>query len=191
MIVIEDDDFDAAVISLHNAGFCDAPWSYGSIVDPAIFKDKRMQEIHRATAIGYQNLNKNSNRFVFPRESKVKERAVLLRSSYVHLSLLATPQSEFTCIDNLHYPSSKLLLESFVRTHIRDPDISMWTTDLEMWAVSYLYCRLKLDDDVLDSSSDEGAKTWFNENILRDSGGVDRTVTKRLGRKTNKTEGVS
>lgn len=40
-----------------------------------------------------------------------------------------------------------------------------------------------LDDDTMDACDDEEAKAWFDENILRFSGGIDRvTCTKRLGR---------
>lgn len=193
MIAVEDSDFDAAVEALHHAGFRDAPWSYGSTADPQSFQDKRLQEIHRHTALGYRNLNRNSRRLGFPLESGVRERAVLLPSSYVHLSLSSTPQSRFIRVENLHSPDGELLLESFVRTRIRESDVGLWTLDLEMWAVSYLYGQLMLGDDALDSSSDEPAKTWFNDNIRRDSGGIDRTtVTKRVGKRLTTTNiGVS
>lgn len=68
-------------------------------------------------------------------DAAVEERAVLLRS-YVHLTLSATPQSRFTCTNDL---GDRLLLESFVRTRIRELDIGMWTSALEMWAVSYVH----------------------------------------------------
>lgn len=192
MLVIEDGDFDAAVEALHQAGFRDAPWSYGSTVDPQSFQDRKLQQIHRYTARGYQNLNNNSTRLEFPLGSEVQQqRAVLLRSSYVHLSLSSTPQSRFTSVENLHYPDGELLLESFVRTRIRESNPGLWTLDLEMWAVSYVYGRLMLSDNALDSSPDEQAKTWFNDNIRRDSGGIDRTtVTKRVGKKTMMSNGT-
>jgi hypothetical protein len=139
MIAIEDSEFDAAVDALHDAGFRDAPWSYGSTVDPQYFKDKKLQEIHRHAALGYRNLDNNSKRLVFPPGSGVRERAVLLRCSYVHLSFSSTPQARFSRVENLHYPDAELLLESFVRMRIREPDIGLWTSELEVWAVSYLW----------------------------------------------------
>ena len=52
-----------------------------------------------------------------------------------------------------------------------------------MWTISYVYGELILDDDTLDVCDDEEAKAWFNDNILRFSGGINRvTCKKRLGR---------
>jgi hypothetical protein len=184
MLVIEDADFDAAINSLRHAGFRDAPWSYGSAQDPQFFQDQKMQTIHQRVALQYRNLDDNSTRFVFPPESGVEERAVLLSSSYVHLSLASVPESRFTRVENIYFPDRELLLESFVRTLVREPGMSKWTSSLSMWAISYLYGQLMINDNALDSSCDEQAKIWFNDNIQRYSGGIDRTtITKRVGRK--------
>ncbi|KAK1771341.1 hypothetical protein QBC33DRAFT_523376 [Phialemonium atrogriseum] len=143
-----------------------------------------MQDIHQSMGIEYHNVDKNSTRFVFPLGSEVKERAVLLRSSYVHLGLNSIPESRFTRIEKIYYPDQELLLESFVKTLVREPGLNMWTEKLEMWAISYVYGQLMINDNALDSSFDEQAKIWFNDNIPRYSGGIDRTtVTKRVGRK--------
>ncbi len=127
----------------------------------------------------YRTLDENSTRFIFPIESEVKERAVLLLSSYAHLSLMSMPESKFACIEGIYYPVGELLLESFVKTLLKEPAMNVWTSSLEMWAISYVYGQCKVDEDALDVSSDEEAKRWFNEKIRRDSGGMDRTtVTK-------------
>lgn len=183
MLIINDDDFDTAIESLRGAGFRDAPWSYGSRIDPRLFQDKRIQAIHQSVAREYRNLDDNSARFSFPPKSGIEERAVLLRSSYTHLSLASVPESRFTVMDKIYYPDSELLLESFVKTVVREPGWSRWVSHLEMWAIAYVYGQLMVNDTVLDSSSDEKAKAWFDDQIKRYSGGIDRTtVTKRIGR---------
>lgn len=189
MLAIEDASFDAAVEALHRAGFRDAPWSYGSINDPQFYQDKKMQDIHRYTARQYRSLDNNSRRFVFPLGSKDKERVVLLPSSYVHLSLSSMPESRFTRRENIYYPDTELLLESFVKTLVGESTQSTWTSDLRMWAIAYVYGQLMVNDNALDSICDEQAKTWFNDRIRRFSGGIDRTtVTKRVGRKAYHTQ---
>ncbi|KAK3312076.1 hypothetical protein B0H66DRAFT_393978 [Apodospora peruviana] len=121
MIVIQDADFDAAAGALQRACFRDAPWSYGSTVDPQSWQDTCLQEVHRLSALGYRNLDRNSRRLPFsPEIDEVHaERVVFLPSSYVHLSPATIPRSRFTRVDNFHYPDSELLLESFVRTCIK------------------------------------------------------------------------
>lgn len=176
MLIINDDDFDTAIESLRGAGFRDALWSYGSRCDPRLLQDRRIQAIHQSVARQYSNLDDNSARFSFPPESGIEERAILLRSSYTHLSLASVPESRFTVMDKIYYPDSELLLESFVKTVVQEPEWSQWV-------VTYVYGQLMVNDAVLDSSSDEKAKVWFDDKIRRYSGGIDRTtVTKRIGR---------
>ncbi|EPE03595.1 hypothetical protein F503_01853 [Ophiostoma piceae UAMH 11346] len=183
MLIINDDDFDTAIESLRGAGFGDAPWSYGSRRNPRLFQDEKIQAIHQRVAHEYRNLDDNSARFTFPPESGVEERAILLRSSYTHLSIASVPESRFTVMDNIYYPDKELLLESFVKTLVREPGWSQWVSNLGMWTIAYVYGQLMVDDAVLDSSSDEKAKAWFDDKIRRYSGGLDRTtVTKRIGR---------
>ncbi|KAI1748936.1 hypothetical protein F4782DRAFT_550302 [Xylaria castorea] len=168
MFVIEDSDLGVAIESLHGAGFRDASWSYGSIVNLEVYKDEKMQNIHRRTAINYRYIDANSIRFEFPADSEEELRVVLVRSSYTHLSLQPIP--------------------NLAKTVVREPEPSRWSSTLEFWGITYLYGQLMLDDDVLDSSSDEKAKTWFNENIRRYSGGLDRSMTKRRGREAPTTQ---
>ncbi|KAI1120016.1 hypothetical protein F5Y10DRAFT_259217 [Nemania abortiva] len=182
MLVIEDSDLIAAIKSLHIAGFRDAPWSFGSIINPEVYQDEYMQNLHRMTAIHYRYIDANSVRFEFPVGSEVEERVVLVRSSYVHLSLQLIPESRFSFYKGMYFPDRELLLESFAKTIVREPEESKWSSTLESWGITYLYGQLMLDDDVLDSITDEKAKDWFNENIRRYSGGLDRSMTKRRGR---------
>ncbi|KAI0553567.1 hypothetical protein F4679DRAFT_529630 [Xylaria curta] len=191
MLVIEDSDLDAAIESLHSAGFRYAPWSYGSMVNPEIYKDEKMQNLHRRTAINYRYIDANSIRFEFPAHSEEELRAVLIPSSYSHLSLQSKPESRFTFHKGMYYPDRELLLESFVKTVVREPEPSRWSSTLTFWSVSYLYGQLMLSNDVLDSSSDEEAKAWFNEHIRRYSGGLDRSMTNRRGRLPGTRRGLA
>lgn len=181
MLVIDDEDLDAAAQKLKQKGFREAPWSYGSRDDPALYTDPKMKQIHRLMAQEYTSLDQNSLRFRFPTNKQAKARVVLLPSSYAHISTTSAPEDRFTHKDNIFYPDAPLLLDSFVRTIIKEPEMSQWTSNLEMWTITYLHGDLMLDDGVLDSCDDEEARAWFNENIQREEGGIDRiTCTKRL-----------
>ncbi|KAI0126551.1 hypothetical protein BJ170DRAFT_410654 [Xylariales sp. AK1849] len=67
------------------------------------------------------NLDTHSARFQFPLENRVKERVVLIPSSYTRISLISTPKSRFTHKHSVFYPDKELLLESFVTTAVREP----------------------------------------------------------------------
>ena len=103
------------------------------------------------------------------------------------MSLKSTPDERFTRIENISYPDSALLMESFIRVLVWEPAGGLWKGTLGMWAVAYVYGELMVADDVLDSCDDEAVKSWFNENINRFTGGIDRiTDTKRLGKVRSK-----
>ena len=88
----------------------------------------------------------------------------------------------FSCDDNLYYPDAALLLESFVKTLLQETPGS-WRYLLEAWAIAYIYGMLMVEDTLLDPCDDEAVKLWFNENIRRGNGGLDRvTVSKRVGK---------
>ncbi|POR33269.1 Uncharacterized protein TPAR_06512 [Tolypocladium paradoxum] len=184
MLVIEDADFEDAVQQLRSAGFQDWASSYGSL-DPDFYKGKGrlMENIYRRIVKEYGNLDRNSARFLFPPEQQSTAKVVLLPSSYTHICVKSAPDDTLTRDGNIFYPVGGLLLQSFVQTYLREPVMGMWTSCLDMWSISCLYGALTLGDDVLDSCDDEEAKAWFNENIRRLRGGIDRvTYTKRLGR---------
>ncbi|KAJ4310787.1 hypothetical protein N0V84_010795 [Fusarium piperis] len=192
MLVIEDENLDNAAQKLRQKGFRGAPWSYGSRDDPASYTDPKVQQSHRRIAQQYSNLDKHSVRFRFPTEGQAKARVVLLPCSYAHIAVTPETQGRFTTRpqdgstqggNNILYPDAALLLESFVRTLVKEPKMGGWVSSLRMWAITHLYGDLRLGDDVLDSCDDEEAKAWFNQRIRRSSGGIDRvTCTKRLGK---------
>ncbi|KAJ8132609.1 hypothetical protein O1611_g1015 [Lasiodiplodia mahajangana] len=188
ILVIQDSDLNAAIKSLHAAGFRDAPWSYGSIVNPELYEDEKLRRLHRWIAIEYRYIDVNSIRLEYPADSKEEGRVILVRSSYAHLSLQSIPKSRFTLHKGMYFPDCELLLESFAKTAVREPEPSKWSSTLEFWSVTYLYGQLMLGDDVLDSSTDDSAKAWFNGMIRRYSGGFDRSITKRRGRRDLATQ---
>ncbi|KAM6515471.1 hypothetical protein FSOLCH5_009696 [Fusarium solani] len=190
--LVEDANLDTAAQNLKQRGFREAPWSYGSRDDPALHTDPKVQQSHRRVAQQYSNLDKHSVRFRFPTDDQAKARVVLLPCSYAHIAVTPESKNRFTTKPqdapslkrgNILYPDAELLLESFVRTLVKEPKMGGWVSSLRMWAITHLYGDLMLGDDVLDSCDDEEAKAWFNQRIRRYSGGIDRvTCTKRLGK---------
>jgi hypothetical protein len=88
----------------------------------------------------------------------------------------------FHCHENLYYPDAALLLESFIRTLLQESPGS-WRTLLEAWTISYIYGIVMVEDTILDSCDEESVRLWFNENIRRGKGGLDRTtISKRVGK---------
>ncbi|KND92250.1 hypothetical protein TOPH_03223 [Tolypocladium ophioglossoides CBS 100239] len=187
MLVIDDADFDDAVQQLRSEGFQDWAWSYGS-VDPSFYTGRLRENIYRRIVNDFSNLDRNSARFVFPLEQQKQPqhstaKVALLPSSYAHICIRSALNDTLTRDGNIIYPDGALLLQSFVQTLLREPVAGIWTSMLEMWAISYVYGELMLSDDTLDACDDEEAKAWFNENIDRFGRGIVRiTCTKRLGR---------
>ena len=180
MLVIADTDFSRAVESLISAGFQEWTWSYGSS-HPSFYKERSINDIYRRIVRDYQNLDQNAKRFLFPSQHQNTAKIALLPSSYAHIG--AGPALGHATDGNLIYPDGPSLLQSFVRTLVREPVVGMWTSTLDMWAIAYLYGELALSDDSLDACDDVRAKLWFNDSIERFGKGIDRlTCTKRLGR---------
>lgn len=50
MLVVEDANLDTAAQNLKQRGFREAPWSYGSRDDPALYTDPKVQQSHRRVA---------------------------------------------------------------------------------------------------------------------------------------------
>ncbi|KAJ4198968.1 hypothetical protein NW767_008554 [Fusarium falciforme] len=187
MLVIPDADLELAATQLRAAGFQPCAWSFGSR-KPDFYQTVQAQQLYRSITRGYRNLDRVSIRFLFPPEDQDEiTKVVLLPSSYAHISASNdTPQLE----GGILYPDVTQLLTSFVRTIVREPFRGMWTSNLSAWAISYVYGYSGLGDDALDSCDDEEAKSWFNKEIRRFSGGMDRTtITKRLGKGDNGVAG--
>lgn len=185
MLVPAEADFDIAVNKLLDAGFTYAPWSYGSVDPRRLEGNEALQRIHRESIPEWEKLDNNSIRFQFPDPNKYSAKVVLLDSTYVGLSppTDAASTAKYHRFNHVYYPEKVLLLESFIKTLLKEPRMGAWQSSLQCWAVSYLYGMLMIEDNALDTSDDEKAKEWFNKHIRRWEGGLDRTtVTKRVGR---------
>ncbi|KAI8666741.1 hypothetical protein NCS57_00900400 [Fusarium keratoplasticum] len=177
MLVVEDANLDTAAQNLKQRGFREAPRSYDPRDDPALYTDPKVQQSHPRIAQQYSNLNKHSVRFRFPTDDQAKARVVLLPCSYAHITVTPEYKDRFTTKpqdapspkrSNILYPDAESLLESFVRTLIKEPNMGGWVSSLRMWTITHLYGDLMLGDDVLDSCDDEEAKAWFN-NVFGDT----------------------
>lgn len=184
MLIPSDADFDLAVRKLETAGFRQTPWSYATVDPQRLEGDEELQRIHQAAIPKYIMLDNNSVRFQFPRSKLYHTKVVLLRSAYVEMQPPTNPTSmrRFTCRKHVYYPDKTLLLESFIKTLLKTP-MGTWRSSLTTWAICYVYSMLGIEDSALDFCGDEKVIEWFNENIRRSTGGIDRTtVTKRFGR---------
>ena len=85
-------------------------------------------------------LDAHSTRFHFPTSNFYPEKVVLLRSSYVEMRPPTDTPSlqQFTCHENLYYPDKVTLLESFIKTLLKD-SMNIWRSLLACWAISYVY----------------------------------------------------
>ena len=136
-------DSDLAVGKLMEAGFHLALWSYARRVDPQLLPDDEINRRINAKIPGYKMMDSNSFRFQFPTSFTCRERVVLKRSSYVDLSPPSNPQSmqRFHRDQSLYYPDKVLLLESFVKTLLKDSPTLRWQSTLRVWAISYHICK--------------------------------------------------
>lgn len=185
MLVPAKADFDIAVQKLLDAGFTPAPWSYGSCDPRRLEGNEELQRIHRKCIPQWETVDNNSVRFQFPDPDKHSTKVVLLRSTYVGLSppMDEASTARYHRFNHLYYPEKILLLENFIKTLLKEPRMGAWRSCLKCWAIPYLYGMLMIEDSALDMSDDEQVKEWFNKNIRRYEGGVDRTtVSKRVGR---------
>ena len=185
MLVPADADFNTAVQKLLDAGFTYAPWSYGSIDPRRLEGNEELQRIHRESIPEWEELDNNSVRFQFPDANKHSAKVVLLHGTYVGLSppVDAASAARYHRFDHIYYPDKVLLLESFIKTLLKDPRMGAWRSSLQCWAITYLWGMLMIEDSALDTSDDEQVKEWFNKHIRRWEGGLDRTtVSKRVGR---------
>ena len=197
MFVPADNDFSAAVEKFEDAGFRRTPWSYATRDPDLLGTNPLTLKIHARRIREYERFDQHSVRFHFPSSFNIREKVVLLRSSYVHLSppsddaeiATATHQrtQQFFIHGNLYYPDKVMLLESFIRVALKEEKegegLYNWSELLGAWAISYICGMLNVDVDALDACEDEAVKDWYNKNIRREQGGLDRTINKWMGRK--------
>jgi hypothetical protein len=186
MLVPSEADFDCAVKKLTDANFLHTPWSFASLDPKALAESSETtKRVNQRFIPKYKMLDDHSTRFHFPTSNFYPEKVVLLQSSYVEMRppTDALSLQQFTCHKNLYYPNKVTLLESFIKTLLKD-SLNLWRSLLACWAISYVYGILMVDDDALDSCEDANVRGWFNEAIRRGKGGLDRTTcTKRALRR--------
>jgi len=84
-------------------------------------------------------------------------------------------------------------LESFIRVILEEEAAGMddyWSELLSAWAISYVCGMLNVGVDALYTCEDEGVRNWYNKNIMRDQGGLNREINKRTGRLEKKPGAV-
>jgi len=188
MLIPPPEDYNLAVQKLLDAGFRPTPWSYTTI-DPA---DPRLQNpvtrrAHDGLIPQYLMLDENSVRFQFPEHVKSQSRVVLLRSSYVELrpprhaedpdmAKFVKPDPEV----ELYYPTIPVLLESFIRTLLKEKHYGIWVTTLRAWVLAYLFHLTDVPEDALDEC-DSDVKEWFH-NAIKPYEGTRKIISKRIGR---------
>ena len=70
-----------------------------------------------------------------------------------------------------------LLVEKAAGNMIND-----WSLLLSVWIISYICGWLGVGVDALDDCEGDRVRDWYDKNIMRDQGGLDRTINKRTGR---------
>ncbi|KAI9770577.1 MAG: hypothetical protein M1840_003167 [Geoglossum simile] len=178
-----------------DAGFHRTPWSYGT-VDPELLGTNPITlRIHKSEIQKYKRLDQHSVRFNFPSSFNIMKKVVLLQSHSVHLSPPSAVQistaphlltEQFSVRGNLYYPNKVMLLGSFIRVLLVEEAaggiIHSWALLLGAWAISYICGMLDVGVDALDTCEDERVRAWYNKNIRRDQGGLNRAINKRAGR---------
>ncbi|KAI9772216.1 MAG: hypothetical protein M1840_000965 [Geoglossum simile] len=195
MIVPAEEDFLAAVKKLEDSGFHGMPWSYGTVDPELLGTDPLTLEIHRGEIQKYERFDQHSVRFHFPSSFNIEEKVLLLQSRYVHLSPPSAAQistaphlltQQFFVSGNLYFPNKIVLLESFIRVILVEEAagkvVNDWSPLLSAWAISYICGMLDVGADALDTCEDEKVGAWYNENIGRDRGGLNKAINKRTGR---------
>lgn len=171
MLVPLDNSHSVAVERLKNAGFCHSTWSYGSL-DSGTFtgedKDPFLRRIHADIARQYQMLDDHSTRFQFPLHFPGEFRTlklILLCGNYVEIRPPLALQSVdgYTQDGIFYYPDAVVLLESIIKTLLKDGKESTWRSMLETWAISYVCGYLDVSLDALDKCPDTAVREWFSK----------------------------
>lgn len=161
MLVPSDRDYACIADRLERADFRYTPLSYG-ILDPDTInsteEDPIFRRIHAEIARQYQMLDDHSTRFQFPLDLPAEFQSiklVLLRGDYVEICLPpeSQPLEGYTRDGIFYYPNAVVLLESFIRTLLKDEKESTWKLLLESWAISFICGYLDIPLDALGTCS--------------------------------------
>lgn len=197
MVVVQDNDYTAAIDKLESAGF--AQTSPNRAPPPEIMEDHpNPQQMLEELNAGYKRLDRSCALFDYPHGDPAEKglQVYLFPNSFTHLSLEDLPRpsteirytattNQFETYGNLHYPLEQALVESFVKAAIdeeKDAGFSAWSESLRSW-VSLMTGYLEVDNDVLDHCLDKQAVEWYSTNFGRiheaKFGPIDRRVSKR------------
>ncbi|KKZ65626.1 hypothetical protein EMCG_08533 [[Emmonsia] crescens] len=199
MVVVQDNDYTAAIEKLVNAGFTQSVPN--RTPPPEIMEEHpNPQQMLEEINAPYKRLDRSCAVFDYPHGDPAEKslQVYLFPNSFTHLSLedISRPSNkigytatteQFDIYNNLHYPLEQALVESFVKTAIdeeRDTGFSTWGETLRSW-VSLMTGYLEVNNDVLDHCLDKQAVEWYSTNFGRireaNFGPIDRRISKRLG----------
>ncbi|KAL7905430.1 hypothetical protein GGI35DRAFT_137972 [Trichoderma velutinum] len=178
MLVPSEQNYSAVLEKVEQKGFCKTLWSYGSL-DPADIdahpQSERMLQIHATADQHYKMLNINSTRYRFPSGAFPSFRLIILRPEYVDLSPPCLSSSKrpsdsqaVTRQGNFFYPAVSTLIESFIKTALKDRDGKTWSNVLYVWITSYICVYLPVRPDAMDSCGDESIRNHFSRLVTSD-----------------------
>ncbi|CAG8889947.1 unnamed protein product [Penicillium egyptiacum] len=189
MIVVQDDDYRAAIERLERAGFNRTVPNRAP--PPEIMEDHpNPQQMLEEINAGYTGLDRSCAVFDYPHGDPGKDMQLyLFPNSFAHLFQedIPHPSTEMETYGNLHYPLEQALVESFVKAAIdeeTETGFSAWGETLRTW-VSHMTGYLEVDNDILDHCPNKKAVEWYSERFGRireaNFGPIDRRISKRLG----------
>ncbi|CAI7589904.1 unnamed protein product [Penicillium glandicola] len=199
MIAVHDEDYEKACQKLKDSAFIatvpdrrPAPEVLARLPNP----DEVMAEVNKE----YQHLDRSTLTFNYPINHHL---AGSLKLNLVPNSFANLPTPDVTSdlkqntvstkgydiYGNIFHPLEEALVESMVKGVIDDEndenaEFSIWGETLSTW-LAMMGAYLEVNNDILDSCSDEQAVKWFSVHFGRiheeKFGPWDRRVSKRLG----------
>lgn len=201
MIVVQDNDYTAAIEKLESAGFKRSVPN--RTPPPEIMEDHpNPQQMLEEINAGYERLDRSCAVFDYPNgESRAKGMQMcLFPNKFAHSfpddfprhlteakDRAPSKRLGFETYGNLCYPLEQTLVESFVKAAIdeeTEKGFSVWGESVGAW-VSLMTGYLEVDNDALDHCPDQTAVEWYSHNFgrIREAkfGPIDRRISKRLG----------
>jgi hypothetical protein len=185
MIVVQDEDYQAAIQKLQNSGF--RPSSPKRGPDPQILQrlSDRQAVLEQINA-GYRRLDRASMTFDYP---DGEEQITLIPNSFAHLPFpfsSGNTANGYVTYGNMSYPCERALISSLILATLDEGDVSSsWAEVTGCW-VSLMAGYLDVNDDIVDDFPDPRVTEWYSENFGRayeakNGRPFDRRVSKRLG----------
>ncbi|KKK22387.1 hypothetical protein ARAM_002225 [Aspergillus rambellii] len=181
MIVVQDDDYTAAIERLEGAGFSQSVPNRAP--PPEVMEDHpNPQQMLEEINAGHHRLDRSCAVFNYPHGDPAEQslQVYLFPNPFARLFQedISHPWSEirdaasatwYKTYDNLHYPLEQALVESFVKAAIdeeTETGFSAWGESLRSW-ISLMTGYLEVDNDVLDDCPDRQAVEWYSHNFGR------------------------